>query len=140
MLRMPMFGDYALDRAPLKSPGGGFLPTAHLRYSAEGVYLTCRGQSVKKPVGYGAIYPVADLLVARPEFMGKQYSEGDLFMSNLSQRTEAPGNASSWRWAATDHHLTSNFKLIDEVFGIEEAQKVPPKQPEEAQASFFPDL
>src|SRR6266849_2048199 len=69
LLRTPMFGDYALDTAPMVKPQRR-TPSAHLRYSTPTGYAVAKGTTVKKPHGYDAIYPVADLLTAQSYFMG----------------------------------------------------------------------
>jgi hypothetical protein len=121
LLRTPMFGDYALDTSPVQKPQRR-TPSAHLRYSTALSYVVSKGHSVRKPHGYEAIYPVADALVARDAYAGSSFSSGDHFINDLARRTRRPGNAASWRWAATDHHLTANFRAINSFFGIEERE------------------
>jgi hypothetical protein len=121
LLRTPMFGDYALDTSPLRKPKR-LTPSAHLRYSTPKDYIVSKGHSVKEPHGYKAIYPVADALVARTDFMGAPYSAGDHFISQLAKRTTGTGSAATWRWASTDHHLTMNLQAINAFFGIVELE------------------
>jgi Beta protein len=125
--RTPMFGDYALDTSPIQKPQRR-TPSAHLRYSTPSSYVVSKGHSVKNPRGYGAIYPVADALVARDAYAGPSYSLGDLFINELATRTGGPGNAASWRWAATDHHLTANLRAINSFFGIAEREIAKPSE------------
>lgn len=100
------FGDYAVDSAPFGQTGRA-PPSANFRYTTESDYLIVKGQQAKKPVGYSAIYPVADALIARDEFRGPEFSDGDAFFERLARRDPeiTTGNASTWRWAGTDHHL-----------------------------------
>jgi hypothetical protein len=63
LLRTPMYGDYAVDTSPIQKPQRR-IPSAHLRYSTPTSYAVAKGTTVKKPYGYEAIYPVADLLTA----------------------------------------------------------------------------
>ena len=137
LLRIPMFGDYALDTSPIAKPQRR-TPSAHLRYSTPKHYVISKGHSVKKPHGYEAIYSVADALAARADFMGRSYSEGDLFISQLADRSAGPGNAARWRWASTDHHLTMNFRAINSFFGIVELETAKPA-PAETQGLLFAD-
>jgi hypothetical protein len=136
LLRVPMFGDYALDTSPLQKPQRR-TPSAHLRYSTPKNYIVSKGHSVKTPHGYKAIYPVADALVARTDFMGRGYSEGDHFIGELATRAASTGNAASWRWAATDHHITMNLRAINSLFCIVEPEIA---EPAEAQGLLFADL
>jgi T4 beta protein len=134
LLRTPMYGDYALDTSPVQKPQRR-TPSAHLRYSTATSYAVAKGTTVKKPYGYEAIYPVADLLTARPYFAGPTYSAGDAYISGLQQRTASKGNAAKWRWASTDHHLTVNEDAIAAMYGI--AKVAPAVTPEPTQADMF---
>jgi hypothetical protein len=102
--RVPMFSDYAVDPAPYAKPVRA-APSAHLRYTSEDNYIIVKGTTTKKPYGYGAIFPVAETLVKRNEFMGDTFSEGDMFIRQLANKSAGTGNAPKWRWASTDHHL-----------------------------------
>ncbi len=120
LLRTPMYGDYALDTSPIEKPQRR-MPSAHLRYSTSGAYAIAKGTSVKKPYGYEAIYPVADLLASQPYYAGPAYSKGDAYIDSLHNRVGSTGNAARWRWASTDHHLTSNIDRIAEMYGLARA-------------------
>ena len=101
------FGDYAVDSAPFSKSSTHAIPSAQLRYTTPGHYLVVKGLQAKKPIGYGAIYPVAGTLVARGEYQGAAFSDGDAFINRLAVRDAGTttGNASTWRWAGTDHHF-----------------------------------
>jgi hypothetical protein len=139
LLRIPMFGDYAVDTSSNDKPQRR-TPSAHLRYSTPASYIVSKGHSVKKPHGYQAIYPVADALIAKPGFMGPSYSAGDQFISQLANRARGTGNAATWRWASTDHHLTMNFRALNSFFGIVEPETAKSADPAAAQGFLFADL
>lgn len=120
LLRTPMYGDYALDTSPIEGPRRR-TPSAHLRYSTPEKYAIAKGTSVKKPNGYEAIYPVAELLASQSFFAGAAFSQGDAYIESLRRRASSTGNAAKWRWASTDHHLTSNVDRIAEIFGLSRA-------------------
>jgi hypothetical protein len=113
----PLFSDYALEYPayykPVQAP-----PVAHLRYSSEEAYLMVRGLSTKKPNGYEAIFDVADSLISRAEFKGSEYSIGNSYMANLTKHGAKTGNASAWRWASTDHHLSLVLHSLGQLLGI----------------------
>ena len=117
LLRTPMYGDYAVDASPVQKPQRR-TPSAQLRYSTPTSYAVAKGTTVKKPYRYEAIYPVADLLVAQPYYAGSAYSDGDAYISGLQKRTVSEGNAATWRWASTDHHLSGNADAIAEIYGM----------------------
>jgi hypothetical protein len=118
------YGDYGIDSAPFKKTSGRATPSAHLRYTTPSDYLIVKGQQAKKPVGFGAIYPVADSLVGRDEFMGAAFSDGDAFVSRLAARNPetTTGSASTWRWAATDHHINRVLSDLTLLAGQREEQ------------------
>jgi hypothetical protein len=101
------FGDYGIDTTLFSKSKRRVTPSAHLRYTTADHYLIVKGQQAKKPVGYAAIYPVANTLAKRDEFMGAAFSEGDESISRWAARDHdtTTGNASTWRWAGTDHHF-----------------------------------
>ena len=131
------FGDYAVDSAPFIKAVKGVIPSAHLRYSTPSDYLIVKGTQVKKPVGYGAIFSVADTLAARDEYIGADFSDGDKFISRLSKRDPGTttGNASTWRWAATDHHFARVLDDLRLLAGREQDEST--KRVFRFQASFF---
>jgi hypothetical protein len=139
LLRTPMFGDYALDTSSLREPQRA-TPSAHIRYSTLTNYIISKDNTVKKPYGYEAIYPAAERLVSRSEFMGRDYSEGDLFIDQLAQRVVRTGNAPKWRWAGTDHHLTLNLRTIKSLFGIVEPETAELARSAASQGSLFAEL
>ena len=112
----PMFSDYALEYPAHYKPVQAS-PVAHLRYSTDSSYLMVRGASTKKPNGYEAIFSVANTLIAREDFRGPRFSAGDSYISNLANPGSKTGNASLWRWAATDHHLTLVVRSLGGLFG-----------------------
>ena len=102
---IPMFSDYALEfpsnYKPVRVP-----PVAHFRYSTETDYWIFKGHSTKKPNGFETIFPVARRLVESGQFFGDAYSLGNKFIANLVLEGVKTGNASTWRWASTDHHIS----------------------------------
>ncbi len=133
-----MYGDYAVDTSPIQKPQRR-TPSAHLRYSTATSYAVAKGTTVKKPYGYEAIYPVADLLVAQTYYAGAGYSAGDTYISGLHDRTASKGNAAKWRWASTDHHLTVNVDAIAEMYGIAKVAPAVVPEPTPTQVDMFAD-
>jgi hypothetical protein len=131
LLRMPIFGDYAVE-FPVYAPPVRATPTAQFRYTTDSAYLVVKGTSVRKPHGYKAILPVAKLLRDQPEFRGGQFSDGNAFIERLTLTETETGNASSWRWATTDHHLTLVAGDLRALFGDQrfpaEVEEVAPTQ------------
>lgn len=118
LLRLPIYGDYAVE-FPVYNPPVRATPTAQFRYTSDSCYLIVKGTSVRKPNGYKAILPVAKALLAEPEFRGSYFSDGNAFIERLALIADETGNASSWRWAATDHHLTMVTEDLRTLMGRE---------------------
>jgi hypothetical protein len=139
LLRTPMYGDYAVDTSPVQKPQRR-TPSAHLRYSTPTSYAVAKGTTVKKPYGYEAIYPVADLLTAQPYYAGSAYSDRDAFIDGLQKRIVSKGNAAKWRWASTDHHLSVNVDAIVEMYGMTKVAPTVVPGPAATQIDMFADL
>lgn len=136
LLRLPVFGDYAVDYPRYAPSRPGVMPTAMLRYSLPNGYLIHKGTSTRKPYGFEAIYPVAAALVSCPEFMGASYSRGDAFLDKLGHQLTGTGNASTWRWAATDHHLETVDGGLRSLLGLPHEEPEPIEPPDNQMALF----
>lgn len=100
------YGDYAVDCSPFEKSSGPVSPSAQLRFTSDDNYVVVKGEQAKKPIGYSAIRPVAEILSHRTEFTGPTFCDGDAFVARLARDEKAStGNASTWRWAGTDHHF-----------------------------------
>jgi hypothetical protein len=130
LLRRPAYGDYALE-FPGRYVTGKAQPTAQFRYTTPRDYLVLKGKNTKKPNGYEVIREVADELVIEAEFRGADYSLGDDFVKNLAARNGGPGNASTWRWAWTDHHITTVLCGLRELLGIPDREETLAERPEQ---------
>lgn len=114
----PLFSDYALEYPAHYKPVQAS-PVAHLRYSSEDSYIMVRGTTTKKPYGYKAIFQVANALIAREDFKGAAFSSGNGYMANLVMPEAKTGNASLWRWASTDHHISLVVHSLSKLLGIQ---------------------
>jgi hypothetical protein len=117
LLRWPIFGDYALE-FPGRYLTGKAQPVAQFRYTTSADSLVVKGATTKKPNGYEAIRPVAKALVAEPEYIGPTFSQGDAFLDRQARGVGGPGNASTWRWAWTDHHLNMVWRDLRMLMGL----------------------
>jgi hypothetical protein len=132
LIRRPIYGDYALEY-PGRYVTGQAQPVAQFRYTTKAAYLVIKGLTTKKPNGYGVIRDVARQLVAEPEYQGANFSLGDAFVDQLARSLGGSGNASTWRWAWTDHHLTTVWRDLRALAGLpldvaEEDQVLPIEQ------------
>src|SRR3546814_12774054 len=83
LLRLPIFSDFGIDAAGFE-PSRPARPSAQLRYTTPGSYVITKGLSTKVG-GYEAIYPVAQALMARDDFMGDDFCNGDSRMLSLGK-------------------------------------------------------
>lgn len=120
---IPMFSDYALEYPSAYGPFKG-AATAHLRYSSPENYYIFKGPSVRAEEGYKAIFDVARRLVASDVFSSADFSTGDAFIAQLACGTGRTGGAPTWRWYATDHHITLVMNQLVQVLGL--AREVAP--------------
>jgi len=114
---VPMFSDYALEYPSAYAPFKG-APSAHLRYSSPERYHVFKGPSVRKEVGFKAIFEVAGRLVASDVFSGAEFSSGDAFIHQLAGAEGRTGDAPAWRWCGTDHHFTLVMNQLLEALGL----------------------
>ncbi len=126
--RLPAFGDYTILHPFFTEPVPGARPSASLRYTSEVDWLLFRGEGLNKKGGAGhAQYPAhAQLLIERPDFMGKNFSAGDAYIYDMAQKAEQeeevkhPGNPASWLRAGINHHLTLVATQLSNL-GVNEA-------------------
>lgn len=129
---VPMFSDYMLefpgDYKPIRVS-----PTAKLLYSSESDYIYCKGISTKVGEKYKNIFPVAAQLAAIDEMKEADYSLGDSYIRRLSSAEGKTGNASMWRWCATDHHLAVVDEQLTRAFDISRERALPVNTMEQLQ-------
>lgn len=128
------YGDYGIDSSPFSKPSGPVAPSAQLRLSGKEDYLVVKGVQAKKPIGYAAIRPVAEIVVGRDEFVGPAFCEGDAFINRVRNENTATGNASTWRWACTDHHFA---RVLADLATLAGRKPVLAAAPEPLQEELF---
>lgn len=106
--RIPTYGDYAIQHANYEEPPLNANFSASIRYAAQDSWTIMRGEGVRNEGGPGyAQYPAnAALLRERPEFSGRNFSRGDMYIDDMGVQTEKTGNARTWLQAGINHHLT----------------------------------
>ena len=132
LLRMPIFGDYAVEN-PALGPTGRISPVAQCRYSTEENHMIFKGKTTRKPNGYKVIFPVAEALADHAAFMGPSFSLGDAYFHRLGKEQKSTGTAAIWRWAATDHHLTHALRSLRMLLGMKVYEPAEPEITELAQ-------
>ena len=105
--RLPTFADYAVAHPdPVEDVSGPVLNmAASIRYSTDDGVLIVKGYAIKDN-GYVLFPDLLRQLVAHPQFAGADFSRGDRWIREASEGEVGPGNATTWREAATNHHIT----------------------------------
>jgi hypothetical protein len=105
--RCPHFGDYTIQHPLFSEPPEFSHPSASIRYTAQNEWVIIRGQGlrVKGGPGYKQWPANAQLLVARSEFCGPNYSAGDTYIHTMSGQQDETGNPGTWLCAGINHHL-----------------------------------
>lgn len=76
-------------------------------YTLEDSWFVVRGSAFSShPDGYDQYYSIADDIVALDEYCGKDYSYGDAYIWERSQRIGTAGSPGSWITACANHHMT----------------------------------
>lgn len=81
--------------------------TPKASYTLEDLWFVVRGGAFSShPDGYGQYYTIAEEIVALDEYCGKDYSYGDKYIWDCSQRAGSSGSPASWITACVNHHIT----------------------------------
>lgn len=104
--RFPSFGDYGISNpAPFEADPRFINMSANIRYTAADKYIIFKGRMIKR-FGGAQYYQLASQVVLHPEYSGSGFSAGDLYIQEVANQNDGPGNATSWRKSGTNHHLT----------------------------------
>lgn len=102
--RKPSFGDYTIAHWNTVELDPRIMTmSASIRYTCDDYWLIIRGISVKKESGQH--HNLCSILIARPEYCGAAYSWGDNYINECAARRVGPGNPTTWRKVANNHHF-----------------------------------
>lgn len=84
--------------------------TASIRYTGQEDFVVIKGKNVRQ-YGFEQFGDHSQVLVKHPEYSGKDFSEGDLQIYTYAEKRDQGeikgfGNATTWRWIGTNHHIT----------------------------------
>ena len=75
-------------------------------YTLEDSWFVVRGSAFSShPDGYNQYYSIAEEIVALDEYCGQEYSYGDKYIWDCSQRAGSAGSPASWITACVNHHV-----------------------------------
>jgi len=105
LARLPAYGDYAIAHPELVEVDPRIMrPSASIRYTTDDSWLIVKGRGVRRE-GFEQFYELSDSLRRRTEYKGPDFSWGDHYINQCADRAEGPGNLTTWRKVATNHHI-----------------------------------
>lgn len=108
--RKPAFADYTIQHPIYKEVSQFFSPTTSIKYTLENEWLIMKGERQK----FNKYLANAKLLVDDKRFYGKDFSDGDKYISEKAEHFEAymknpaikgTGSTETWLRAGINHHL-----------------------------------
>ena len=109
--RFPVYSDYAISHPLiLEYDTDRINMSASIRYTGDDDFYIYRGRGIKQ-YGSDQFYELAEMLINRSEYCGKDHCFGDEHIHSCSERN-SKGNAETWRMVGTSHHIT---KVTDQL-------------------------
>lgn len=111
-VRCPGFGDYVIAATTFAQGDMRFMRgSPNVRYAVNDGWLVAKAKRQK--TGNNKAYPsLCGAIVATGQFSGAAFSEGSKYIDGCRQGTEKLGNQTTWKWVATNHHIT---KVTDDL-------------------------
>lgn len=115
--RLPTFGDYAVQNPepPLEDQPSGPGQRANIRYTIDNATLVPRAVGAVIQEGAEQYRELCRLLVAQPEFAGREFTWGDRQIAECADGIGEPGWQNQWRGAGTSHHLRHVVDQLSQV-------------------------
>lgn len=106
--RRPSFSDYTIQYGRYDEPPENPNASASIRYTLEDDWLIMRGESINKKDGPGRAQWTshAILLRDRKDFYSANFSYGDAYIFEMSNKTGKHGSLMTWLRAGINHHMT----------------------------------
>lgn len=105
-LRCPGFGDYAVAAVTFAQGDMRFMRgSPNIRYAVDDAWLVVKAKRTR--TGANHAYPgLCGSIVASGQFSGPRFSEGARYIDGCWRGTEKLGNQTTWKWVATNQHIT----------------------------------
>lgn len=105
-VRRPGFGDYAVAAVEFPKGDMRFMRgSPNVRYAVDDAWLVAKAKR-QKSNNHHAYPGLCGALVASGRFAGRAFSEGSKYIDGCRLGTEKMGNPTTWKWVATNHHIT----------------------------------
>lgn len=118
-LRLPSYGDYTIQWGYFAEPPERANFSASIRYTSSDDWVIMRGEGVFHDGSPGfAQWPAnAQMLCARPEFCGRDFSAGDRYIYQMANQSVDTGGAETWLRAGINHHITFAARQVANLTG-----------------------
>ena len=104
-LRIPAFGDYAINHPKVLEKDMRMLkPFVTIRYTIDNGWYIVRGENYKD-FGLKQYHELSRQILDSKYFFGTAFSWGDSYIQECANRSDRPGNLTTWRQVGTSHHI-----------------------------------
>ncbi|EEK49369.1 beta family protein [Bacillus albus] len=109
-----IYSDYAVNHWTYFEYKPGIQPSFNIRYTTEDYYVIYKGDTNKKGgLKIEKIQDACQQLISSQYYMGRDYSWGDNEIYEKAHSiSNKPGNFTTWRAIATNHHITFIADLL----------------------------
>jgi len=117
-VRRPGFGDYVVAAVEFPKGDMRFMRgSPNVRYAIDDAWLVAKAKRQK--TNNNQPYPaLCGAIVASGYFSGSAFSDGAKYIDGCRIGTEKKGNPTTWKWVATNHHITKVVADLANLSGI----------------------
>jgi len=113
--RKPAFSDYAVQHPEPEEVDPRLMRmSAAARYATPTEWLIIKKKNVRDH-GFEQFHEIAADLISRAEYRGAEFSAADKAIEGCATKATGPGNATTWRRIATNHHLAT---VLDQIANL----------------------
>ncbi|MGZ8285051.1 MAG: beta family protein [Allosphingosinicella sp.] len=111
-VRRPIFGDYGIAAIAFAEGDMRFMRgSPNIRYTIDDAWIIARAKG--SPPGSNQPYPaLCGLVTGSGVYLGSHFSAGSEYIANCQTGAATRGNPTTWKWVATNHHIT---KVLDDL-------------------------
>ena len=111
-VHQPIFGDYGIAAISFAQGDMRFMRGApNIRYTVDDAWVVARARAAKN--GSNQAYPnLCGLVTSCGSYLGSCFSAGSEYIANCQTGDAKRGNATTWKWVATNHHIA---KVLDDL-------------------------
>ena len=92
--------------------------SANIRYTLDDKWLIVKGWALKNSIDYKQYTRMAKLIMDSDDYMGEEFSMGDLHLAKVANEEEGPGAPSVWNWVGNNHHFE---KVLTDIAAMHHA-------------------